>query len=335
MKKKSSKKKYEKKIKYILNKISKKILQIKSNKIIILGKKIIIYNNIYIHKLLSIKLFKSKYYFIKNKKKKININLPIHLIIIKKKKHDILNINILINKNTYLNIIEESINISKNNYFNSSLNILIRKKSYLHYLRIINNNSKTKFYYKDNIKINSKSKLKKNIFFIKFKKIHLISNIKLKKKSILDINSISIIQKNYLKFKINVLHCSQNTQSYQKHNNLLLEKGIMNFSGWIKIFKQSYFSKAIIKNNNLCICKKSIINTSPKLGIWNKNTKCKHNVKINNLNKKEIFYLLTRGIEFNKIKKILILKFIEKIFKNKNIKNIYKKILYIYKKIFT
>ncbi len=327
-----SKNKYEKKIKYIINKVTKKILQIKSNKIFILGRKIILYKNI--NKLLSIKLPKSKYYFIKKKIKKKNINLPIHLIIIKKKKNDFFNINISINKNIYINIIEEKINISKNKYFNLFLNIIIRKKSYLYYLRIINNNLKTKFYYVDNIQVNTKSKFKNNIFFIKFKKINLISNIKLKKKSILDINNISILQKNYLKFKINVLHCSSNTQSYQKYNNIILEKSIMNFSGWIKIFKQSYFSKAKIKNNNLCICKKSIINTSPKLKIENKNAKCKHNVKINNLNKEIIFYLLTRGIKFQKIKKILILKFIKKILKNKNNIHIYKKIYYMYKKIF-
>ncbi len=327
MKKKNNKDKYNQKIEYILDKISKKILQIKSNKIIILGKKIIIYHkNIYINKLFSITSLKSKYYFLNKISKKKYTNLPIHLIIIKKKNNDFFNINIFIKKNSYLNIIEEYINISNNNYFNYNLYISIGKNSYLHYLKLINDKKKNKFYLKDNIKLNSKSKLKKKIFFIKFKKINLISNIKLKKKTTYNIKSISIIKKNFLKFNINILHHLYNTKSYQKHNNISLEPGIANFLGWIKIFKKSYNSQAIIKNNNLCICKKSIINSSPKLGIWNKNTKCKHNVKINNLNKEEIFYLLTRNIKFNKIKKILILKFINEIFKKKNYKNIYNKI---------
>ncbi len=335
MKKQNSKKKYNQKIEYILNKISKKILQIKSNKIIILGKKIIIYHkNIYINKSFSITSIKNRYYFLNKISNKNSINLPIHLIIIKKKKNDSFNINIFINRKIYLNIIEEFINISNDNHFNYDLNICISKKSYLNYLRLINDKKKNKFYLQDNIKLNTKSKLKKNIFFIKFKKINLISNIKLKKKSFLNINSISIIRKNFLKFKINILHHSYKTKSYQKHNNISLEPGVIDFSGWIKIFKKSYNSQAIIKNNHLCICKKSIINSSPKLGIWNKNAKCKHNVKINNLNKKEIFYLLTRNIQFNKIKKILILKFIKKIFKKQNKKNIYNKIYYIYLKIF-
>ncbi len=335
MKKINNKKKYNEKIKYIFKKISKKILQIKSNKIIILGKKIIIYHkNKYINKHIIIKSPKKKYYFFEKKIKNNNLNLPIHLILIKKKKTDLFNINILINKNININIIEEYINISNDKYFNYYLNISINKKSYLHYIKLINNNKKDKFYYQDNIKLNKKSKLKINIFFIKFKKINFISNIKLKKKTILNIKSISIIKKNNLKFKINVLHNHKNIISNQKHNSISIEKGKIDFSGWIKIFKKSYNSKAIIKNNHLYICKNSIINTSPKLGIWNKSAKCKHSVKINNLNKKEIFYLLTRNIKFNKIKKILILKFIREILTNENIKNIYNKIYYIYLKIF-
>ncbi len=329
----------KKKIKYILKKISKKILPITSIKIIILGQKIIIYQEKYIHKLIFIKFKnkKSKYFYInksiKNNKKK-NINIIIHLIIIKRKKNDFINIDISINKKTNISILEEYINIKKNKYFNYHLNMIINKKSTVNFIRIINTKKKYKFYIVDNIKINNKSKLNKFIFFIKFKNINLNTNILLKKKSILNIKSISTIKKkNIINYKTNIIHYLCKNKSYQKHNNILLEPGKINFSGWIKIFKKSNNSKAIINNNNLCICKKSIINSSPKLGIWNKNTKCKHSVKINNLNKNEIFYLLTRGIKYLNIKKILILNFIKKILIKIKNKNIYKKILYIYLKL--
>ncbi len=329
----------KKKIKYILKKISKKILPIKSIKIIILGQKIIIYQEKYIHKLIFIKFKnkKSKYFYIKqsikNNKKK-NINLPIQLIIIKKKKNDFININISIKKKTNILILEEYINIKKNKYFNYNLNMMINKKSKIDFIRIINTKTKNKFYIVDNIKINHQSKLNKFIFFIKFKNINLNTNILLKKKSVLKINTISIIKKkNIINYKNNIIHYLCKNKSYQKHNNIVLEPGITNFSGWIKIFKKSNNSKAIINNSNLCICNKSIINSSPKLGIWNKNAKCKHSVKINNLNKHEIFYLLTRGIKYLDIKKILILNFIKKILIKIKNKNIYKKILYIYLKL--
>ncbi len=325
----------KKKIKYLLKIISQKILQINSIKIFILWGKIIIYQERYINKLILIKFknIKSKYYYIneykKNKTREKN-DVPIHIILIIKKKYNHLNINILINKN--ISIIEEFLNIYDNNkYFNYNLDILIKKKTKTKFFRLIKINKKIKLNIKENIKLNTKSKLNKFIFFLKFKNINLYSNILLKKKSILKINSISLIKKKYiLKYKNNIIHNSHNIYSYQKHHNIILEPGIIDFSGWIKILKKSFNSKAIVKNNNLCICKKSIINSSPKLSIWNKNAKCKHSVKINYLNKKEIFYLLTRGIKYYNIKNILILNFIKKIFKK--IKNIYiyNKILYKY-----
>ncbi len=320
-----------KKIKFF-KKIYKKILKIKSKKIIIINNDIILKNS-KINNFIKIK---------KNKNINIKINknikkkTPLQIIFINFNKNKIIyKTNIVIKKNTYIHIIKEFINLKKKkkNYINYKNKILIKENSYLNYYNLINLNKKSYFKYKNKIILYKKSKLNKFIFSIKSKKINFSNNIILKKKSNIKIYSFFYVKKkNFFKYKTITLHNLNKSKSYQKNKNIILKLGKFKFSNLIKINKKSNYTKAIIKNNNLCINKNSIIESFPKLNIWNKNTNCKHYVIINNLNKKEIFYLLTRGIKYKKIKKILLISFIKEILNYIKIKDIYINIYNLIKK---
>ncbi len=319
----------------------KKNIKIKLIKIIILNNKKI-YKNKNIKNLINIKIKISK------KKKKINIiiynlknkNIPIYIIYIYKNKYidkKKYNINIKIKSNN-ITLIEEYYiyNNYNNKYINYTYNIKLYKNIILNYFKIINLNKKTNFLCKKNIKIKKNSKFYENIFLINSKKIFIKNKINLYKNSNININNISIIRKNNNFFyKINIIHNKSNSKSYQKHKNIILSSGIIKFIGIITILKKASNVIAILKNSNLCFNKPNFIFIKPQLNIKNKKTKCEHKVKINCIDKKIYFYLSSRGLNKNKIKKIIFITFINDIIKkikNKIIsKKIYKIILNKYK----
>ncbi len=325
----------------------KYLIKIKSNKIFILNNEIIhLTKNI--NKIIYINKQK-----IENKKKNIikkkiyisifkkNINLPIHIIYIynrkiNKNKKKIFYIYINIKKNSNLNIIEEQYCINKKNikFINIKKKLIINKNTKLNYIQIINLNNKSNFINKEDTIIKKNSKFYKNIFIINSKKINSKNKIYLYKKTKCNIKKISIIKKKkYYYFKTKIIHNYKNSKSYQKYKNIILSKGINKSIEIIKIKKNADKSKATLINNNLCLNNPFLLYNRPQLNILNKKSKCIHKVTTNNIDKKIIFYLLSRGLNNNDIKKIIYIIFIKEKFKNKKYKYIYNKIYkIIYKK---
>ncbi len=312
----------------LFKKIKKKIINIKAIKLILINNKIIYINKKNIS--LNIK-FKKK----KNLKKKItylnffkNIhnNLPFYFININnnnKKKYIKYQWIIKIKENIIINIIEQNINYKNElNFNNINKRFFLNKKSTLNYINLINLNKKSYFKNKNIFLLKEKSHLKQNLFLINAKKIEIKNNLFLKKKSISNIKSISLINKNKFKFYIKVLHLSYKSKSYQYHKSINFNKGFFKFKGLIKILKKANNTFSTMENSNLCINQNTSIITYPILQIYNNNSKCKHKAIICNLNKDEIFYLLSRGIGIKKIKKILSLNFINKIINKLKIKKV-------------
>ena len=125
-------------------------------------------------------------------------------------------------------------------------------------------------------------------------------------------------------------HLTENTKSYQLIKSVLDESSKAVYQG--KIFVNSdaqktdgyQLSKAILLN------KESEFNAKPELEIYADDVKCSHGSASGSLNEDSIFYLMSRGLNYQEAKKLLIngflLDVVEKI-TNSEIKNLIKNIM--------
>ncbi len=244
--------------------------------------------------------------------------------------HIVNNFKIKIQKNINLYIIEHYISLNKKkNYLKNKISIKSEKNNKIKQIKIINVNKKSYIYFIENINIKY-TNFKRFFFLINIKKIKTNIKLKTKKKSIFLNYNLLIFKKNYFKQHINIKQ-NKNTKSYQKYNNIFLNKSTYKLKSTVFIKKKSNNSIAEIIDNNLCINNHSYIKIIPKFSIYNRKSICKHEITITNINKKQIFYLSSRGFKIKNIKKIISLSFIKRIlFTIKINKYIYK---YIYKLI--
>ena len=133
-----------------------------------------------------------------------------------------------------------------------------------------------------------------------------------------------------IRSKIN--HLSENTKSYQLIKAALKDKSRAVYQGKIYVDSVSQktdgyqLSKAILLNEG------TEFNAKPELEIYADDVKCSHGSSSGNLDENKIFYLMTRGLNKNEAKQILLdgffLEVIEKITNNR-VKNIIKLLMNI------
>ena len=130
--------------------------------------------------------------------------------------------------------------------------------------------------------------------------------------------------------KTNINHLIENTKSYQLIKGVLEDTSKAVYQG--KIFVDSkaqktdgyQLSKVILVNDN------TEFNAKPELEIYADDVKCSHGSASGSLNEDSIFYLMSRGLNYQEAKKLLIngflLDVIEKI-TDSEIKNLIKNIM--------
>ena len=123
-----------------------------------------------------------------------------------------------------------------------------------------------------------------------------------------------------IKTKIN--HMAPNCKSYQKIKNVLENDSTGVYQG--KIFVKDIaqktdayqLSKALILNDQ------AEFNAKPELEIYADDVKCSHGSTSGSINEDAIHYLMTRGIDQKKAKKLLINGFLNEIFEYVSEKNL-------------
>jgi Fe-S cluster assembly protein SufD len=243
-----------------------------------------------------------------------------------------LKIDILLEENSSLKLIEFSKDKSVTNFINIVYNFEVDKNSILKNYKIDNNsNNNIKYYYNNiNQDINSIAE----IFILssgsEFLKNEINCNLNGKYSSAF-INGIFILNKTkHHEIKTNINHLIENTKSYQLIKGVLEDKSKAVYQG--KIFVNSkaqktdgyQLSKAILLNDN------TEFNAKPELEIYADDVKCSHGSASGSLNEDSIFYLMSRGLNYDEAKKLLIngflLDVIEKI-TDSEIKNLIKNIM--------
>jgi ABC-type transport system involved in Fe-S cluster assembly, permease component len=130
------------------------------------------------------------------------------------------------------------------------------------------------------------------------------------------LSGLGLGKNEHQEIKTQINHLAPNCRSYQKIKNVLEgdSNGVYQGKIFVKDIAQKtdayQLSKALILNN------KAEFNAKPELEIYADDVKCSHGSTSGSVDEDAIHYLMTRGIELKKAKKLLINGFLSEIFEN-------------------
>lgn len=106
-----------------------------------------------------------------------------------------------------------------------------------------------------------------------------------------------------------VHHKFPNCESNQVYKGVLLDESKAVFNGKIFVYQDAQKTNAFQKSNNLLLSDKATINAKPQLEIFADDVKCSHGSTIGQLDESAMFYLRSRGIGQETVKKMLVTAF--------------------------
>ena len=243
-----------------------------------------------------------------------------------------LRLDFLLENNSCLKLIEISDDNSRKNFTNTFFNFELKKHAILKNYKIdkkINDNVKYSFN-----NINQDTNSISETFILSsgsnFIKNEINCNLNGKYSSAFINGIFSLKNHSHHEIRTSVNHLIDNTKSYQLIKSVLDDNSKSVYQG--KIFVNSeaqktdgyQLSKAVLLNEN------SEFNAKPELEIYADDVKCSHGSSSGNLNKDSIFYLMSRGLDYEQSKELLIngflLEVVEKI-TDSEIRNLIKNLI--------
>jgi len=116
-------------------------------------------------------------------------------------------------------------------------------------------------------------------------------------------------------FNINTYqnHISPGSKSDILIKGVFYDRSAFNYHGLIRIEKNAQKSHAYMKNQNLVLSKSVSVQSSPYLEILADDVFCTHASATGSINKKELFYILSRGMTKKKAEDILVNGFVNEV----------------------
>ena len=213
-----------------------------------------------------------------------------------------------LHKNSSLTTLNLFDNKSVGGFNNHYSNIVINKNSNLkNYIFDLNKNQNLRYSF---INIDNYENSNSEYFIYssgsKFSKYEINSNLKEKYSSAFINGIINLGKNNHHEIKTNINHLAENTKSYQLIKSVLNDKSTGVYQGKIFVNDQAQktdgyqLSKALLLNEN------TEFNGKPELEIYADDVKCSHGSTSGNLDENSIFYLMSRGLNYDQAKKLLI-----------------------------
>jgi len=266
----------------------------------------------------------------------LNKPLIIYNITNKKLKSNTINqrIDFILKKNSNLKLINLFDDSSNNNFININYQFKIARDAILKNYKIDHKlNSNIKYFF-NNIDLDYNSLVETFIFSTgsKFIKNEINCNLNDQYSSAFINGIINLKDDQHHEIKTNINHLAENTKSYQLIKSVLNDNSKGVYQG--KIFVNSraqktdgyQLSKALLLNEN------TEFDAKPELEIYADDVKCSHGSTSGNLDEDVIFYLMSRGLNYQQSRKLLIngflLDVVEKI-TDLEIKNLIKNIMEI------
>ena len=231
------------------------------------------------------------------------------------------NSNIIkLNKNSKLNLIEYNIG-EKNKFIKNTIEKIEIDEGSV-FKNILIQKSKSNGYFYKNILGSQGNNSNYQIFVLssglKFNKIEIEMNLEKKNSNCHILSALNLKDGEHQEIKTRINHLAPNCKSYQKIKNVL--EG--NSNG---VYQGKIFVKDVAQKTDAYQLSKALIledlaefNAKPELEIYADDVKCSHGSTSGSIDEDAIHYLMTRGINFSKAKKLLINGFLNEIFENES-----------------
>ena len=129
--------------------------------------------------------------------------------------------------------------------------------------------------------------------------------------------SIAVASKNQFQDAgAKMIHLAPNTTSKIISKSIAANGGVSNYRGTVKINKDAKNSKSIIKCDTIILDDKSKSDTIPKNIVENNSSYLEHEATVSKLDEEKLFYLMSRGLDEERAKELLIIGFIDEFREN-------------------
>ena len=217
-------------------------------------------------------------------------------------------IDFILKKNSNLKLINFFDDYSNNNFININYQFKVEKDAILkNYIVDHKLNSNIKYFF-NNIDIDHNGLAEMFILSTgsKFIKNEINCNLNGQYSSAFINGIINLKDDQHHEIKTNINHLAENTKSYQLIKSVLNDNSKSVYQG--KIFVNSkaqktdgyQLSKALLLNKN------TEFDAKPELEIYADDVKCSHGSTSGNLDEDAIFYLMSRGLNYQQSRKLLI-----------------------------
>ena len=237
---------------------------------------------------------------------------------------------IKIGKNSELHLLEYFVNDSKKNFFNNvHENIVLEKFAILKNIYLQSSKSSGYFHKYSKNKLFTGSNYTSFIFpaGLKFNKLDLEFNLE-GERSECNLQSASFLDNNeHQEIKTRINHLSPNCKSYQKVKNVLNDESKGVYQGKIFVKDEAQKTDAYQLSKAILLSESSEFDSKPELEIYADDVKCSHGSTSGSLDKDSIYYLMTRGLNQQESKQMLVNAFLNEIadtIKSNSIRNFIK-----------
>jgi len=281
--------------------------------------------------------FKSNYVKLMIKENySLNKPLIIYNITNKKLKSNTINqrIDFILKKNSNLKLINLFDDSSNSNFININYQFKIERDAILKNYKIDHKlNSNIKYFF-NNIDLEHNSLVETFIFSIgsKFIKNEVNCNLNDQYSSAFINGIINLKDSQHHEIKTNINHLSENTKSYQLIKSVLNNNSKGVYQGKIFVNSKAQKTNGYQLSKALLLNESTEFDAKPELEIYADDVKCSHGSSSGNLDENSIFYLMSRGLNYEQSRELLIngflLDVIEKI-TDQEIKELIKSIMNI------
>ena len=226
---------------------------------------------------------------------------------------------IKLNKESDLTVVEYTIDNSKNNFIMNTLDqISLDNNAVYKNVSIQNSKSAGHFYRYTQASLENNSDYQNFILTsgLKFNKSEIEVNLNKEKSKCSILSALNITENEHQEIKTRINHYAPNCESYQKIKNVVNENGKGVYQGKIFVKDVAQKTNAYQLSKALILNDKAEFDAKPELEIYADDVKCSHGSTSGSIDKDAIHYLMTRGIDANTAKKLLINGFLNDILDN-------------------
>ncbi|MGP1931266.1 MAG: Fe-S cluster assembly protein SufD [Arsenophonus sp. ET-YP4-MAG3] len=237
-----------------------------------------------------------------------------------------------IGTNSKSEVIEHFISIDdKPHLTGGRLTVNINDNSYLNHIKLSDENNQSNHLSHNDIFSGQNNQIKSSGIFIGSSLIRHHTSVKLNGEGTkLAINTLLLPQnKEIIDTRTYLEHNEPFCESRQLHKTIAMDESKVVFNGIIKVLPQAVKTNSKMINNNLLLDKQAEINTKPQLEIYSDDVKCSHSATVSCIDNEQLFYLRSRGINYDDAKYIIIVGFANEVMEIINIKDISNKVMNI------